>query len=98
MDEFIKEWDKCKERLSVFTVTDSDKEMADIALIRGLLSRLKTAMEEMDIDAADALIKSIKSYKYTSELESKIEELSTAVINLDVDLVNQIIKEVIEVI
>ena len=96
MDTFIEEWDKCKERLTVFIVDDSDKEMADLSLIRGLLGALKTAMEEMDIDAADDMMKSIKSYSYTGEVKEKIEELSTAVVNLDVELVSKIIDEVIE--
>lgn len=95
-DSFLTEWDIYKERLSILIPKEVDKVKADYAEVKVMLNNLKTAMEEMDIDMSDDIMKSLKAYNYKQEIAEKIELLATAVVNLDVESATEIIIEVIE--
>ena len=64
-----------------------------MAVIEELLENLKEAMEFMDIDKADELMKELRSYSFSEEVTGKIESLGAAVVNLDVEAVTDIIDE-----
>lgn len=94
MGAFIKEWDEYEERLSVFAPEEATGNKVDSTELRELLYNLKAAMEEMDVDLADDIIKSLKSYEYSPEVADKIKKLSVAVVNLDTDGAIEIITEI----
>ena len=93
-EEFLSEWRSYKEKLSVCIPQEEKEELADFSIIQEKLERLKEAMEFMDIDMADEIMKEIRSYEYSSEISEKIESLGYAVVNLDVDTANELIDEI----
>ncbi|MBO6214537.1 MAG: hypothetical protein J6N76_03245, partial [Lachnospiraceae bacterium] len=68
----------------------ADKPMADYNETAGLLSELKAAMEEMDIDRADEIMTELKQYRYPDEVMDTIDNLGAAVSDLDEDLVGEL--------
>ena len=92
---FLKEWRGYKEKLSV-CITEGEKcEISDVSVIIEKLSSLKAAMDTMDIDMADELMKELKQYKYEDEVSQKIENLGTAVVNLDSETAIELIEEIV---
>ncbi len=95
-DAFLQEWEQYRERLSIFAPKKEDKVKADLSVVRELLFNLKTAMDEMDIDLADDIMKSLKAYEYSRSISDKMENLAAAVVNLDVEAAAEIIEEIIK--
>ena len=65
-------------------VPEEEKEEPDYQLIRELLPLLKSAMEEMDVDTADAVIGQLNHFTYPEEgVKKVVEALGLAVTELD---------------
>lgn len=72
-----------KDRLDVLR-KDDEKEMTDDpAFILAWLMPLRNAMVEMDFDVVDEMMEKINECRYEDELQSMVDELQTAVTNLD---------------
>lgn len=98
-DVFLEEWLSYEEKLSVFKVDEDnseDKEKFSASAILELLSTLDAAMEDMDIDAADETIKRIQGYEIPDNLTELVEQLATAVINLDIQMEQEIAEKMRE--
>lgn len=89
---FLKQWKSYKELLKpclMETEEDgnssgfTDKQAAAPELINGYLDQLLDAMEDMDIDAADEIVKQLQSFSYPETVIPLIEEIERAVMNLD---------------
>lgn len=85
---FLREWLGCRELLKPcikesLLHTVSGQEPADYEILADDLDRLVDAMEDMDIDTADEIISRLKTFSYPEEMAAVIEELSTAVLNID---------------
>lgn len=77
------EWQRCMLSLSEY-LTEKDKElMSDAGWIFSMLSMLKMALEEMDYDKADAIMKDIMVYSYDEKLSRDINELDVLISNLE---------------
>jgi len=61
-----------------------------------ILNSLDSAMEEMDVDTADEIIKQIKCYEMPNNLKELVEQLESAVINLDVQMEHEIVMKLRE--
>ena len=97
-DIFIEEWLSYEERLSVFKEnknTENEKKFSAAAVL-DLLSSLDAAMEDMDIDSADEIIKNIQCYVMPDNLKELVEQLVSAVINLDIQMENEIVEKLRE--
>lgn len=94
-DKFLEEWRSYKEKLSVCIVEEEKTEISDISAIVEKLEALKEAMDTMDIDMADDLMKELKQYRYTEEVAKKMENLGTAVVNLDSETVIELVEEIV---
>ena len=57
---------------------------------------LKNAFEDFDVDAADDIMKKIKSYSYSDKIDEYVKDLSGAVADLDEDAANEIMKSIEE--
>ena len=93
-EEFLKEWRSYKEKLSICIKEEEKEELSDLSIIQEKLDALKEAMDMMDIDMADEIMKELRSYEYSEEISAKIESLGAAVVNLDVDAVNELVDEI----
>lgn len=81
---FLKQWQSYRELLKpCIKESPADPGSAAHTLSTDELDRLLHAMEDMDIDAADEIIKQLKASSYPEEAASVIDELSTAVMNID---------------
>lgn len=84
---FLQEWRKMKDVLKPVVQSESaeqGKQAPDLAMITGLLQLLQGAMNEMDVDTADEIMKQLKRFAYTKESTKEIlEKLDLAVTNLD---------------
>ncbi len=77
------EWERCMLSLSEY-LTEKDKEiMSDAGWIFSMLSMLKMALEEMDYDKADAIMKDIMAYSYDEKISGDINELDVLISNLE---------------
>ena len=98
-DIFLEEWLSYEERLSVFKVnegnTENGKEFSVSAILE-LLSSLDAAMEDMDVDAADEIIKQIQCYEIPDNLKELVEQLASAVMNLDIQMEHKVGKKLRE--
>ncbi len=98
-DIFLEEWLSYEERLSVFKVNErnmeNEKKFSASAILE-LLGSLDGAMEDMDIDTADEIIKQIQCYEMPDNLKELIEQLASAVINLDIQMEHEIVKKLRE--
>jgi len=84
---FGQEWKKMKEVLQSVADKESPekkKEEPDYELTKELLHLLRNAMEEMDVDTADEIIKQLKRFAYPDSIMTDVmENLCLAVANLD---------------
>ncbi len=94
---FLKEWRELRGYLS-FVVEEEEREQGekkpvDDTKIRELLQLLLEALEDMDIDAADEIVKHLRRYDYPEKLQQWMEELAMAVENLDSEKVTELREE-----
>ena len=83
---FLQEWGNMKAVLKPVTEEkpDDKKEKADYELTKELLRLLRGAIEEMDVDTADEIIKQLKRFAYPEIIMTEVmENLCLAVTNLD---------------
>lgn len=84
---FLQEWGNMKEILTPMIGTENshdEREEPDYALTKKLLRLLRSAMEDMDVDAADEIIRQLKRFAYPEYIMTEImEKLCLAVTNLD---------------
>ena len=98
-DIFIEEWLSYEERLSVFKVNEENKENAkafSASDILDLLSSLDAAMEDMDIDTADEIMKQIQCYEIPDNLKELVDQMASAVRNLDIQMEHEIVEKLRE--
>lgn len=91
--EFLEKWRSYREKLSVCIAEEEKSDIEDISVVKELLNDLKEAMDNMDVDVADEIMKSLKQYNYSDEVTMLMDKLATAVINLDNFEVAEIIDE-----
>lgn len=84
---FLQEWGSMKEILKpIMQMGDSneDREEPDYGLTKELLRLLRNAIEEMDVDAADEIIRQLKRFAYSESIMTEVmENLCLSVTNLD---------------
>lgn len=84
---FLQEWRNMREILKpIMQEGDSgeNREEPDYELTRELLRLLRNAIEEMDVDAADEIIRQLKRFAYPESIMTEVmENLCLAVTNLD---------------
>ena len=93
-EEFLTLWRSYKEKLSVCIAKEEKVEISDISVIEGHLDALKEAMEMMDVDTADELMKELRQYRYSDTISEKIDELGVAVVNLDSEAAMELAEEI----
>ncbi|MBR5089807.1 MAG: response regulator [Ruminiclostridium sp.] len=97
---FTEEWEQMYGRLrKAYELHDAGKGQGsgDItAALPDLLTMLRLYMENMDVDAADSVIKLLETYSFGEPLNGCIEELKTAVLALDEDGVNAVSQRILE--
>ena len=91
---FLECWKGYKEKLAVFTdvkaVEEDKKEAKDYpAEIEELLQQIKTAAEEMDIDALDELWSRLEQYQFEEGQQEFIENIHKAIMNFDVEFLQK---------
>lgn len=92
MPVFAKKWEEYRLLLLQKFVSDaSDKNEADphSEEVTKLFDSLRSAAEEMDIDALDAIMKRIDAYAFPEEYTEKLQEIRRAVTNFDVDYLQE---------
>lgn len=91
---FLEEWRGMKERLAGFAKNQEKRELSkekkpDYWMVRELLDLLEEAVQEMDIDTADDIVKELNTYLFPERLVPMMRKLSTAVTNIDVHQVTE---------
>ncbi|SFQ06954.1 Signal transduction histidine kinase [Lachnospiraceae bacterium XBB1006] len=86
---FLKEWYAYKEKLhGVFGIgeeVEAKKPPYEREKVKAYFALLRQALEEMDVDEADALMEKLLAYDYPEELLSQIKALHQAVTGLSED-------------
>lgn len=85
---FLQEWRKMKDILKPFTEKEESKEEGeepDAALTKEFLRLLGDAIEEMDVDTADEIIRQLKRFAFHDEAAEAVENLAFAVMDLDAE-------------
>lgn len=100
-DIFLKEWrsykEKLKECMAELLPEEQEKvEIIDYEVVVSYLDMLRTAMEEMDIDAMDEIMVKLEGFQYTETMQANIEELSICVTNLDDEQAESLIETIKE--
>lgn len=85
---FLEEWKHMKARLRPLadepnSSADSQKPQADLKIIQEYFPLLEQAMQNMDIDTADDIMRHLETFEYPEPVLALIRQLSLAVTNLD---------------
>lgn len=84
---FLQEWGNMKEILKPAVQTgdsNENREEPDYELTKEFLRLLRDAIEEMDVDAADEIVRQLKRFAYSESIMTEVmENLCLAVTNLD---------------
>ncbi len=75
---------------------DEEKEEADTEIIKALMTMLKEAVEELDIDVADETVAKLDGYILPDEISKDLDTLKAAVADLDSDNVSEIVDKILE--
>ncbi|MGN0513452.1 MAG: response regulator [Lachnospiraceae bacterium] len=92
---FLSEWRSYKEKLEV-CIPDKEEKIVldDRNILLGYLEILKTAIEDFDTDKADEVMENLSRYEFDDELQNQMEQLNTAVTNLDSEKALDIIRKI----
>ncbi len=84
---FLKEWREFKGTLKeCVKEPETDKrEIEDVTVILAYLEKLRAAMLETDIDGMDLNMAELEKYRYSPDIQEKMEQLAGMVTNLDGD-------------
>lgn len=90
---FLSDWKELGDRIRDYYTSEADGDALplDAAYFRQKLPELSAHLAEMDIDAADAILSELKTYDLPPEISEKMELLSGAVLNIDLDEVEKIV-------
>lgn len=93
---FLEEWRRMKDRLRPLADapenrTDTQKPDADLKIIQEYFPMLEQAMQNMDIDTADEIMRHLETFQYPESIRALMEELSLSVTNLDASQTSEII-------
>jgi len=91
---FLEDWRSYKEKLKPCVPQEEKQSLEDISVVIDLLENLRMAMEDMDIDASDAAMEEVRRYAFKESVQSFIDELSTAVVNLDSERVTELVEQI----
>ncbi len=82
---FLEEWRKTKEIFEpVVGKPEEGEEIPDYEMIKEFLKLLQTAMEQMDVDAADEIMKQLNRFRYPEKnMTEAVRKLGLAVADLD---------------
>ena len=89
---FLKRWRQYKEHLKEFSPADGEQKVAaeHQEQVKEIFKDIKTAAEEMDIDALDECLEKLEEYKFEGEQLEIFEQIKKAIINFDVDFLREI--------
>ncbi len=86
---FLTCWRSYQKKLSVLVgdAKQGDKKSAEEfrAEVNELLSQMRTAAEEMDIDALDRIGKQLEEFDYTEQQQEVINKIQSAILNFNID-------------
>lgn len=93
---FLEEWRRMRERLRPLADAtgehaDTQKPDADLKIIQEYFPMLEQAMQGMDIDTADEIMRHLNSFQYPKPVRALMEELGLSVTNLDASQTSEII-------
>lgn len=98
MPTFEKQWLGLKDAIdAAFEIQrDETKELKPVTneILFSCLDILTEAMDEMDIDRADAVIEELGQYSYEDECKPLIEALAISVMNMDSDECSEVIGKI----
>lgn len=82
---FLEEWRSTKEIFEpVVGTPEEGEEIPDYEMIKEYLKLLQTAMEQMDVDAADEIMKQLNRFRYPGKnMAEAVRKLGLAVADLD---------------
>lgn len=92
---FLEEWRSYKEKLKICIPEEEKQQIEDISVVVELLDRLRYAMEDMDIDVSDEMMEKLRQYEFPGHMQDIIEQLGTAVVNLDSDQAIRLAEELL---
>ena len=97
---FLQQWRSYEQRLSCFAPQKAEqkKQPFDVEVFLELLPQLDAALEDMDVDTADAIMEKLQRYNLPNEVHPLMERLATAVMNLDGQEEQAVVKRIMEVI
>ena len=95
-DLFLEEWLSYEERLSVFKADEREEKAFSASAVLDFLNPLDVAMEDMNIDTADEIIKQIQCYEMPDNIRELAEQLASAVLNLDAQTEHEIAEKLRE--
>lgn len=91
---FLKIWRQYRENLSAITDNNQTSEKLNASenkdAINNLFADIRYAAETMDIDTLDSLWEILSSYEFTDDKKELIEKIHVAIVNFDVDFLQQI--------
>ena len=87
---FIREWLNYEEKLEECiskkeTSSENVKGIEDYTVILAYLEMLRQALDELDIDEMDRIMKLLEEFSYPEEMQAGMERLSALVVNMDSD-------------
>ncbi|MGN0325349.1 MAG: ATP-binding protein [Lachnospiraceae bacterium] len=92
--DFIAEWRSYHDKLSICMKKTPKIPVDNYNTILSYLDALAPAMEDMDLDTLDETMDQLNRYSYPEELEALMEQLDTAIANLEDASLNQLLTDI----
>ena len=81
---WVNEVEQCYQNLVPHMQQETTKEkMTDVSWIQGMLEMLRNSAEELHYDGVDQMMQMLDGYVYEDDLQGQMEQLRSAVHNLD---------------
>lgn len=93
--EFLRQYRNLKNILAVMIPKEEEeKTEGNLMMLEQYMHLLDAAMEDMDVDTADEIMRQLNGFLYDAAIQEKIQELAEAVANLDLEKVKKHIDEI----
>ena len=96
MPQLLELFKSYKESLSEYAVSQENLVQVSNETMKQMLLRLRDAIDNFDLDAADSAMKELETYAFPQELQPMVEQLSAYVADVAMEDVMKTAEEICE--
>ena len=95
-DEMLSKYGEYMEILAPYFIVsnqdDSDKQMITNDLLKKLFKKLRQAIDDLDMDDMEEVLKELKQYRYEGKAKTLLEHMQESIDNVDIESLEEVIE------